>query len=85
MGPSTEQFFFFSSDVTATTCFGHKTIFMYTHLCESVFRLRNFNIVGFSTVYLTALRVSVIRPSVIVRLVIIRLVVTTLVQPTIYN
>jgi hypothetical protein len=30
---------------------------------ESVFRLRNFNIVGFSTIYLTALHVSVIQPS----------------------
>jgi hypothetical protein len=26
MGPSTQQFFFSSSDVIATTCFGHTTI-----------------------------------------------------------
>jgi hypothetical protein len=26
MGPSTQQFNFFSSDVIATTCFGHTTI-----------------------------------------------------------
>jgi hypothetical protein len=26
MGPSTQQFFFFSSDVAVTTCFGHTTI-----------------------------------------------------------
>jgi hypothetical protein len=30
---------------------------------ESVFRLRNFNIIGFSYIYFTALRVSVLGPS----------------------
>jgi hypothetical protein len=39
MGPSTQQFFFSSSDVIATTCFGHTTIIMWHKVvyCRKLF------------------------------------------------
>jgi hypothetical protein len=40
-GPSTKQFFFSSSDVIATTCFGHTTIIMW-HTVVQAHSLRQY-------------------------------------------